>query len=75
MTLVHYKKRDAKNNGSFYPDSDSNLASEIQRMQEVLAALFGEDMPQSKRNTESGTSYDVADHGWKFSGAQPSSPP
>ena len=33
MILVQYKKLDAKNNGSFYPDGDSNLADEIQRMQ------------------------------------------
>jgi hypothetical protein len=30
----------------------------------VLAALFGEDMPQSKRNTEKRISYDVVDHGF-----------
>ncbi len=35
MILVQYKKLDAKNNGSFYPDSDSNLAHEIQRMQKL----------------------------------------
>jgi hypothetical protein len=32
MILVQYKKLDAKNNGSFYPGGDSNLADEIQRM-------------------------------------------
>jgi len=35
MILVQYKKLDAKNNGSFYPDSDSNLADEIRRMQKL----------------------------------------
>jgi hypothetical protein len=35
MILVQYKKLDTKNNGSFYPDSDSNLADEIRRMQKL----------------------------------------
>jgi hypothetical protein len=35
MILVQYKKLDAENNGSFYPDSDGNLADEIQRMQKL----------------------------------------
>ena len=35
MILVQYKRLDAAKNGFYYPDSDRNLASEIERMHRV----------------------------------------
>jgi hypothetical protein len=54
MILVQYKKLDAKHNGYFYPDSDGNLAGEIQRMEALNRYVAYSRSPRDDFRLESG---------------------